>query len=47
LVASSEAFEVRLARTVADSGAKHLRWLAERLGDDLLDAAIITIGPEA
>lgn len=41
------AFEVKLARTVGERDARQLRWLAERLGDDLLDAAIITTGPEA
>jgi uncharacterized protein len=41
------AFEVKLARTVEERDARQLRWLAERLGDDLLDAAIITTGPEA
>ncbi|HEY2334579.1 MAG TPA: DUF4143 domain-containing protein [Solirubrobacterales bacterium] len=41
------ALEVKLTRTVEDSHTRHLRWLAERLGDDLLDAVIVTTGPEA
>lgn len=30
-----------------DSPVTHLRWLASRLGDDLLDAVVITTGPHA
>ena len=41
------AFEVKLSATVKDRDVRHLAWLAERLGDDLLDAAIITTGAEA
>lgn len=41
------AVEVKLGRTVDDEDAKHLRWLRERLGDDLLDAVIVTSGPAA
>jgi predicted AAA+ superfamily ATPase len=41
------AIEVKLARTVADRDTTHLRWLAERIGDDLLDAVIVSTGPEA
>lgn len=41
------ALEVKLARTVEDEDARHLNWLAARIGDDLLDAAIVTTGPEA
>lgn len=41
------AFEVKLARDVDDSDVAHLNWLRFQLGDDLLDAAIITTGPEA
>jgi predicted AAA+ superfamily ATPase len=41
------AIEVKLKRTVEDEDARHLNWLAERIGDDLLDAAIVTTGPEA
>jgi predicted AAA+ superfamily ATPase len=38
------AFEVKLAPTVDDRDTAHLRWLRDRIGDDLLDAAIITTG---
>jgi hypothetical protein len=41
------AIEIKLARDVADRDTTHLRWLAERIGDDLLDAVIVTTGPEA
>jgi predicted AAA+ superfamily ATPase len=41
------AIEVKLARTVDDGDVNHLRWLAGRLGPDLLDAVVITTGPEA
>jgi predicted AAA+ superfamily ATPase len=41
------ALEVKLARTVDDKDVRHLNWLAERIGGDLLDAAIITTGTEA
>lgn len=41
------ALEVKLARDVGDRDVRHLKWLAERLGDDLLDAAVVTTGAEA
>lgn len=41
------AVEVKLAATVSDAAVTHLRWLADRLGDDLLDAIVITTGTEA
>jgi predicted AAA+ superfamily ATPase len=41
------AIEVKLARNVADGDGRHLRWLADRLGEDLLDSVLITTGPEA
>lgn len=41
------AIEVKLTRAVDDNDVRHLRWLREQIGDDLLDAAIITTGPEA
>lgn len=41
------AFEVRLAPSVTDAEVVHLRWLAARLGDHLLDAAVITPGTQA
>lgn len=41
------AIEVKLANTVTDHDAKHLHWLAEHMGKDLLDAIIINTGPNA
>jgi predicted AAA+ superfamily ATPase len=41
------AVEVKLSRDVSDGDTRHLRWLAERIGDQLLDAVILTTGPEA
>jgi uncharacterized protein len=41
------AIEVKLARDVNDRDTAHLRWLADRIGDELLDAVIVTTGPEA
>jgi predicted AAA+ superfamily ATPase len=41
------AFEVKLTRTVVDDDVRHLRWLGQQLGTDLLDAAVITTGPDA
>lgn len=41
------AVEVKLVRDVADRDTRHLRWLAERIGDELLDAVIVTTGTEA
>jgi uncharacterized protein len=41
------AFEVKLARDVNDRDVAQLRWLADRIGEDLLDAVIVTTGPEA
>ncbi|GAB7042074.1 MULTISPECIES: hypothetical protein [Catenuloplanes] len=41
------ALEVKLASDVSDEDVKHLRWLRDRLGPDLLDAAVITTGPDA
>ncbi len=41
------AVEVKLARDVSDRDTTHLRWLADRIGDELLDAVIVTTGPEA
>lgn len=39
--------EVKLGRTVEDADVRHLHWLRGRLGDDLLDAMVVTTGPEA
>ena len=41
------AFEVKLGGTPRDGDAKHLEWLKRELGRDLLDAVIITTGPDA
>ena len=41
------ALEVKLTATVDDDDVRHLRWLSDRLGDNLLDAAVISTGPEA
>ncbi len=41
------AIEVKLARTVGDADVRHLLWLRDRLGDDMLDAVIVTTGSDA
>lgn len=41
------ALEVKLGQTVDDVAVRHLLWLRGRLGDDLLDAVVITTGREA
>lgn len=41
------AFEVKLAATVTDDDVKHLIWLRDQIGDDLVDAAVISTGPDA
>jgi len=41
------AMEVKLAGAVDDGDVRHLRWLMDHLGDDLLDAVVITTGAEA
>jgi predicted AAA+ superfamily ATPase len=41
------AVEVKLSPVVNDDDVKHLRWLSERVGDDLLDAIVITAGEHA
>jgi predicted AAA+ superfamily ATPase len=41
------AIEVKLARTVTDGDMRNLIWLREQIGDDLIDAMVITTGPEA
>lgn len=41
------AIEVKLSQTVGDDDVRHLRWLADRIGDDLLDAVVVTTGGEA
>ncbi len=41
------AIEVKLAPTVADGDVRQLRWLQERVGDELLDSLVITTGTAA
>ncbi|HVA73603.1 MAG TPA: DUF4143 domain-containing protein [Acidimicrobiales bacterium] len=41
------AVEVKLSQAVNDRDVRHVRWLAQRIGDDLLDAIILTTGAEA
>lgn len=41
------AIEVKLARDVIDRDLRHLRWLCDQIGDDLLDAAVVTTGANA
>ena len=41
------AIEVKLTHTVRDEHVRHLLWLRDRLGEDLLDAVVISTGPEA
>jgi uncharacterized protein len=41
------AIEIKLTHRVDDQDVRHLRWLANEIGDELLDAVIITTGPAA
>lgn len=41
------AIEVKLARDITDGDIQHLAWLRDRIGDDLLDAIVITTGESA
>lgn len=41
------AVEIKLARTATDGDAKHLLWLKEQIGGDLIDSIIVTTGPHA
>lgn len=41
------AIEVKLSRSVDDNDVRHLLWLRDRMGTDLLDTVIITTGPQA
>lgn len=41
------ALEVKLSATVGDHDVKHLLWLREQLGEDVLDMAVITTGSHA
>ena len=39
--------EVKLSATIDAADVKHLRWLRDRIGDQLVDAMVITTGTEA
>jgi hypothetical protein len=41
------AIEVKLPNTVDDKDVRHLHWLADQLGDRLLDALVVNTGPAA
>ena len=41
------AIEVKLSQSITDEDVRHLHWLSDRIGGDLLDAVIITTGSEA
>ncbi|MEU4364362.1 hypothetical protein [Promicromonospora sp. NPDC023987] len=41
------AIEVKLADRVEDADVKHIRWLRDRIGDDLIDAVVICAGEHA
>lgn len=41
------AVEVKLAGSVSDEDVKHLCWLRDRMGSDLLDAVVVTTGAAA
>jgi hypothetical protein len=39
--------EVKLADRVEDAGTRHLHWLRDRVGEDLIDAVVIYAGEHA
>lgn len=41
------AIEVKLGQTPDDRDVRHLHWLHERIGDELIDAIVVTTGREA
>jgi predicted AAA+ superfamily ATPase len=41
------AVEVKLAQTIDDHDVRHLTWLAEQIGDDLLDRVVVSTGQSA
>lgn len=41
------AIEVKLGNTIGDKDVRHLLWLRDRLGRDLLDAIVVSTGPQA
>ena len=46
-MARASGIETKLSATVEDGDVKHLRWLQEQLGPDLLDAVVVTTGAHA
>jgi uncharacterized protein len=41
------ALEAKLGAEVTDADVRHLEWLRDRLGGDLVDAVVITTGSDA
>jgi hypothetical protein len=41
------AIEVKLGGSVAESDVKHLLWLRDQVGDELIDAIVVHTGPRA
>ena len=41
------AIEVKLKHTINDNDVRHLHWLSDQIGSDLLDAVVVTTGPYA
>jgi uncharacterized protein len=41
------AIEVKLSRTIDDGDVRHLRWLADQIGDELIDSMVISTGTDA
>ena len=41
------AIEVKLGAEVTDRDVRHLTWLREQIGDDLLDAVVVNTGQQA
>lgn len=41
------AIEVKLAQTIEERDIRHLRWLGEQIGGELLDALVVTTGSVA
>ena len=41
------AVEVKLSGAVGDRDVRHLLWLRDKMGGDLLDAVVVTTGPQA
>lgn len=41
------AMEVKMAETVVDDDVRHLRWLQEKLGEQVIDSVVLTTGAHA